>query len=156
DAKTYVDLAPIDDRILRQVIWRYLSLFVAFKGSALVDPGLRKLQSYVDRLKLVGRVSSIIWSPIIGTAAKLTWDTINATYKSAAEEWDSIFAQRSRQEPVSASERQGRAAEQDAPDGLEELVEKLVLSSDHHVNPDEDSWRTHAFSLHLDEDMLEL
>ncbi|KAG9043260.1 hypothetical protein FS837_009826 [Tulasnella sp. UAMH 9824] len=156
DARTYVDLAPVDDRLLRQVLWRYLSLFVAFKGSALVDPDLRKVLFYVDRLKLVERVSSIIWSPIIGTEAKLTWSVISITYKSAAEEWDSIFAQRSQQEPASASERQGRAAEQDAPDGLEELVANLVLSPDHHVNPDEDSWRTHAFSLHLDEHMLEM
>lgn len=156
DARTYVDLAPVDDRILRQVLWRYLSLFVAFKGSALVDPDLRKVLFYIDRLKLVERVSGVIWSPIIGTTAKLTWDVISTTYKSAAEEWDPIFAQRSQQEPVSASERQGRAAEQDAPDGLEELVTNLVLSPDHHVNPDEDSWRTHAFSLHLDENMLEM
>lgn len=156
DARTYVDLAPVDDRILRQVIWRYLSLFVAFKGSTLVDADLRKVQSFVDRLKLVERVSSVIWSPIVGTTAKLTWDLISATYTAAAKEWDPIFDERSQQEPASASERQGRAAEQEAPDGLEDLVENLVLSPDHQVNPDEDSWRTHAFSLHLDEDMLEM
>ncbi|KAG9015244.1 hypothetical protein FRB90_004864 [Tulasnella sp. 427] len=156
DAKTYIDLAPVDDRILRQVLWRYLCLFVTFKGSALVDADLRKVQVYVDRLKLVERVSDIIWSPVIGTAPKLTWDVISNTYKSAAEEWDPIFSAQSQRHQVSESELHERAAEQEAPDGLEELVEKLVLSPDHHVNPDEASWRPHIFSRHLDEDMLEL
>lgn len=159
DAKTYLDLAPIDDRLLRAIAARYLCLFIAIKGPHHVDAQLKDLQPIIRKLQLAERVSAVIWSDVVETIAKSTWSLIEANYTAAAKEWVDVFeAQASRRGAKrSRGENDGsEQAERDAPDGLEDLVERLC-GGDHHdeeLNTDEESWYKHVLSPHLDESML--
>jgi len=152
-AQTYIDTTPIDDRLLRAVISRYLCLFPAIKGPAHVDPKLSKLTRMVERLRLSERLSGTVWSPIVQTTPRATWQLIYAHYAKAAAEWDPVFAGRNE---VRVNEA-GKDAEKVAQDGLEDLVERLCGGLKHgEVNADEESWNPHVLHPRLDETMLEL
>ncbi len=149
DGERYIELAPIDDRILRAVLVKYLVLFIAIKGPAKVDTDLDILRPYVKKLQFTERISEICWSNVVMTQWKSTWELVRTHYSNAAAEWDPILNR-----PGKAT-RLGKASERDAPDGLEDLVEALSLGPGRHeLNTNEESWHQHAMPLHLDEKML--
>ncbi|KAG9024518.1 hypothetical protein FRB95_011377, partial [Tulasnella sp. JGI-2019a] len=158
DAKAYIDLAPIDDRLLRAIMARYFCLFIAIKGPNHVDAQLKTLQPLVDKFKLVERVSALIWSDLVQTGPKSTWTLIQGNYAEAAKEWDDIFEGRNSQKGgIEKAPDGSEEVERDAPDGLEDLVECLCGGSKHEheeLNTNEESWYRHTLSPHLDESML--
>lgn len=129
-----------------------MGLFVAIKGPAVVDAKLLKMEKYIIRFRLVERISPIIWTPLVDSTVRATWELIKAHYTTAAAEWDQIFAAR-RQQPTHA---EGKDVEKAPPDGLEELVEALSFGHKHELNTDVESWHRHMFYPHLDETMLDL
>ncbi|KAG8900695.1 hypothetical protein FRB99_005811 [Tulasnella sp. 403] len=158
DTKTFMELAPVDERLLRAVLTRYFCLFVAIKGPSLVDAKLYKLEPLMKRLKFVERISELIWSPVVQTQPRLTWMFISKHYEAAAKEWDEIFKTR-REESTGLARSNASAqaaAEQDPPDGLQDLVESLCGGPKSHVNHDEDSWHRHILHPRLDESMLQM
>lgn len=156
DAKAYIDLAPIDDRLLRAIMARYLCLFVAIKGPNHVDSQLKTLKPLIDRFKFAEKISQVIWSNVVKTMSKATWSLIESNYVAAAKEWDEVFEEREKRRGGGETGKDGsEQVERDAPDGLDDLVERLCGGGHHDaLNTDEESWYRHVLSPHLDESML--
>lgn len=152
DAKLYIDIAPADDRLLRAIIHRYLILYTAIKGPTNVEANMKSLQPIVKRLRLVERISKQVWSDVMPTTARQSWTMMQKWYARGADSWDAIFAQRD----IKEADR-GEAIERPAMDGLDELVERLVLHGPElHLEADEKKWTPHRLNPVLDEHVLEL